>query len=653
MQVNIRDIINRLEQRKDRNVRYLQKRAPLLLEVLKKPSKINCGIFIDQHTGRIDIQIDGKRMYGGDPYKISMNLIEEFERSGFKFYVRPKVDTTYKDIMMDMRHWHEYLTKAGEDPKVDFVKKPIQRGDRFGSFLCLGIGLGYHIVEICSRYDIKQLIIVERDPEIFKASLFTIDWQFIEKYMRDNRSFNVFINDDPEETSKEVIYYCQSVLNPSLSFDMPVFVLFSDEYYNAFFEKFKERFDQIFSGWGFFQDEIWSLEHTLENITREIPVYYGDRTVSENAKAFVIGAGPSLDNCLDFIDKNKENAVVFSCGSSIGTLYRAGIKPDFHVEIERTKTTYDALVLSTSPEYLSSIPAIYNNPMYPDVSTLFKEKYMFLKGNDTGVYFFPPDIPRLVYTHPTVVNCGISFAINAGFKEIYLFGADMGYRDPSKHHAKGNVALDKNTSFFKEKEDTDYEVEGNFGGKVYSNFILNWARTWIEDLIKITKDVKVFNLSDGAKIKGTIPAKMEEIKLKPIQKSIEIETIKKSFRKDYLNDKKFIRDRLLQLEKETVNYRKYALSQLNGKIKNTSQLMDVLHNIYVWIHLNKLSEGIIHVLLRGGFLSYEHLAIFLCYQKEIRGINFVSETIASLKSYVEESTSMLLNCIENYKKKFL
>lgn len=650
MSVNVQQIIKNLEARKNRNVQYLQKKAPQILEVAKRQSNLECGIYIDPSSGKIDLQIEGKRIYNGDPQKITMAQIEDFERYGFKFYFIPDINTQYKDIMMDMRHWDEFLNKAREMPNVDYIKKPIQKGDKLGILICLGIGLGYHLEIISKRYDIKHLIIVEQYPEILKASLYTIDWQsIIETYSKNNKTLFIFIKENPEELAKEVANYIQFALNTAICFILPVYKPMENPFYKDFLDEFNKRVSQIFSGWGFFQDEFWSLEQTLENIKKEIPLFMEFKKVSSEATAFIIGAGPSLENSFDFLKKNIDKAVVFSCGSSIGTLYREGLKPDFHVEIERTDTTYDALVLGADKEYLKSIPAIFNNPIYPEVSTLFNEKGMFLKENDAGAYLFPAKYPKLKYTNPTVVNGGLSLALHLGFKKIYLFGTDMGYKDPKKHHAKGNVSLDKNTIFFKEVEDNTMQIEGNFGGKVYTNFILNWARTWIEDALKIFPDVKVYNTSDGAKIKGTLPIREKEINLSNFNKAKEIEGIKSNFSKDFLKDLDIIKNRLSILEKEIKAFKDYTFTMLNSKMNKTEQFMDNLHNIYSWIHLSKVNDGMLHLLFRGGFLHLEHLLLFLCYQKELRGINLLPQAIETLKNYTLEAVSMILNCIEKFK----
>ena len=48
----------------------------------------------------------------------------------------------------------------------------------------LGVGLGYQIAKILSEHHITNLYIFEPEPDIFYASLHTIDWGNILKKMR-------------------------------------------------------------------------------------------------------------------------------------------------------------------------------------------------------------------------------------------------------------------------------------------------------------------------------------------------------------------------------------------------------------------------------------------------------------------------------------
>ena len=61
------------------------------------------------------------------------------------------------------------------------------------------------------------------------------------------------------------------------------------------------------------------------------------KTYSQNMPAIIVGNGPSLDKEIDFLRKNQDNFVIFCSGSALKPLYKAGITPDFQVEIERSR----------------------------------------------------------------------------------------------------------------------------------------------------------------------------------------------------------------------------------------------------------------------------------------------------------------------------
>jgi len=67
----------------------------------------------------------------------------------------------------------------------------------------------------------------------------------------------------------------------------------------------------------------------------------------------------------------------------LSALYRKGIVPDIHVEIERTKLTYDYL-LEIDRAYLKNITVVGYNNLYPGVLGLGKKNLMVLKANDAG-----------------------------------------------------------------------------------------------------------------------------------------------------------------------------------------------------------------------------------------------------------------------------
>ncbi len=253
-----------------------------------------------------------------------------------------------------------------------------------------------------------------------------------------------------------------------------------------------------------------------------------------DAVAFVLGAGPSLDYAFEKIREYQDRAVIFSCGSTIGALAREGIVPDFHVEIERTKYTYDTLA-EVDRSFLKRTVLIANNPLWTDCFKLFKKGYMFLKLNDTGAILLEPTgAPIIWHTGPTVTAAGVALAAEFGFKEIYLFGVDLGSKDPKKHHSEKSNYYDPDSMLSKIKVDLDIPLPGNFGGQVYANRWFMQTKYAIEMTIK-KKGVKVYNTSDGVKIEGAVPLPIEFFRLESSTNKLEaIKAIESCFDTRYV-----------------------------------------------------------------------------------------------------------------------
>jgi hypothetical protein len=119
----------------------------------------------------------------------------------------------------------------------------------------------------------------------------------------------------------------------------------------------------------------------------------------------------------------------------------------------------------------------------------------------------------------------LRMALLGAFREVYLFGVDLGTRDPSAHHSK--EAIYNRNADWQPAEDNPViamtiELPGNFGGKSYTNQILHWARMMMGQTIATFSTAKIFNCSDGASIPGTFPKLAQTIRVpdKPARKVI-------------------------------------------------------------------------------------------------------------------------------------
>ena len=102
---------------------------------------------------------------------------------------------------------------------------------------------------------------------------------------------------------------------------------------------------------------------------------------------------------------------------------------------------------------------------------------------------------------PTVANAGLSAAIRLGFREIYLFGVDMGSREHGRYHAEGSVF---STGLLPENRRAHQRFAGNFGGEAWGEAVLNWSRLYPEAVLRMFS-ATVYNCSDGVRIEARSP----------------------------------------------------------------------------------------------------------------------------------------------------
>ncbi|MNS83314.1 hypothetical protein D3C72_1170980 [compost metagenome] len=291
-------------------------------------------------------------------------------------------------------------------------------------------------------------------------------------------------------------------------------------------EKVQQEYYLLVMGWGFFDDNLIALSHTINNIERAVPFLKQDQRVApeyHRTPVFIIANGPSLDESIAVIRENKDKAILISCGSAISALHKVGIKPDIHVETERTKIVYDFLVNLNDPEYLRDVLFLSTDVIHPDCATLFNQSALVFKLSEPGVVLYRNYFPgwqacaALGGVNPLVGNIGVSAPTHLGFKNLYLFGLDNGYKHKGHHHSKLS-------SYYNNEEnagalgdlmygDSQWRREGNFDGTVISNAMFDTSRRVIEQVLAANEDVRCFNCSDGAKIEHARALPSAEISL--------------------------------------------------------------------------------------------------------------------------------------------
>jgi hypothetical protein len=424
-------------------------------------------------------------------------------------YFYSRLDKVFPDL------FRRHFTKHYPD-QTGLYRYPVF-GDakRIPLLIVVGSGIGYPISRLALDYQVRHLILMETDIDAFRLSMFFHDYVELSRVaMTRGTDLTFIIEPDIEQLSFALMNALLRNLPPFFVHGAALFpAMNKGETLEAIERMITDTLWQMFYGMGFFDDEIISIRHSFINLRRRLPIYQKHDVVAGAAMAFVIGAGPSLDGLLPLLQKHRERAVIISCGTALAALHQAGIRPDLHIEMERTAVTYEVLVHALPREFLKQIDLVTTQVMEPRVLDLFRSARIAIKEADTMgnllVEYGYIQRPGLA-TQPTVTNMGLSLALTLGFRQVVLFGVDVGYKDVARHHARETVYHAKQPSadhlrrLLSNVATQNLTVPGNFGGEVMTNFVFDTARRHLAQWIRGYPQAKVYNPNDGALIDGAI-----------------------------------------------------------------------------------------------------------------------------------------------------
>ena len=396
------------------------------------------------------------------------------------------------------------------------------------SCVIFGIGLGYHLMPLLEATTAAYLSVFEPNEDYFFASLFCFDWaEYLDKIDQSGAFLYLGIGDSENEIYQQLYQRAQDIGAFSISNSF-FYLHYKSPAVQRLINEIKNNFHQFFMGWGFFDDALMSMAHSIGVIEKSPRILKHKpplKRVVKDFPIFIVANGPSLDNDIEKIRQLREQVIIVSCNSATTALLAQGITPDFHIALERTKATADFLSAHISKADRQKINLLVLNVMYPETLDLFKWSGIALKGHESGTVLYQmaqiragaPITPTIGYSNPLVGNTGLSFFTNLGFENIYLFGVDSGYLDQEHHHSKSSYYYSKSGKAIYEplKMGKEFRVAGNFGCDVITDPFLYTGKQQMERLLESFKSSQLscFNCSDGAKIEGAIPLRSDDILL--------------------------------------------------------------------------------------------------------------------------------------------
>ena len=223
--------------------------------------------------------------------------------------------------------------------------------------------------------------------------------------------------------------------------------------------------------------------------------------------AIIVGAGPSLDKNIDYLEQAKGKALIFTVDAAMNKLIGKDIVPDVVSSIERIE-------LSTKFYEKGEIPddVIYVGPNVILGSILDKFKRIIFTGR-TGDALFSKFNENLGFSNLSVgLNVShvlISFARFLGCYPVIFAGLDLAYTG-GKTHTEG-------FSNFFDKEVMDLYrqnivfVKGINGELLETSENFMYTKSWIESLIARDREGLFINSTEGgANINGAFNLKLTD-----------------------------------------------------------------------------------------------------------------------------------------------
>ena len=232
--------------------------------------------------------------------------------------------------------------------------------------------------------------------------------------------------------------------------------------------------------------------------------------------AIVIGAGPSLDEHIEWIQAQTPRPVIICAYKALKSLIGRGVTPDFVVMLDPNQKLrhLDGVDLSGVAAFMAEVSVC------PEVLARIDRPLLpYSAGDGTSMLFgiFGNKTPPVIPTGGSVLHVELQLAKLLGCTQVTLIGADFGF--PSDRlYADGSgtgdvlVLSDDRRSFVRKPLDGEARMGvlvksvANDGSPMDSSLELDAYRLWVEQFIRDWQKetpVEIYNLAKkGARIDG-------------------------------------------------------------------------------------------------------------------------------------------------------
>jgi len=242
--------------------------------------------------------------------------------------------------------------------------------------------------------------------------------------------------------------------------------------------------DNFFNNWNHYNEGL-HVDHFKDR--------YSGKT------AIIVGAGPSLDECIEELKKVQGKALILAVDAALESLLEHGIVPDMVSTLERLEVT---LKFYKNIQKRDDIVFGCPNLISGKVLDKFSKKIFTGRRGDSFFVALGEKLERSnLEVGMNVAHVPTSVALFMGCSRIVFVGLDLAYTGGKTHFSGVTKIIDESTKRI--YTENTCKVEGQ-NGEILDTFeYFLYSKVWLEKMIPNTK-TEFFNASiGGAKIIGT------------------------------------------------------------------------------------------------------------------------------------------------------
>lgn len=505
---SVQSIQDSIQDRYNQNIEFFRKSIPGLISAIESTQE-NLSLKFDPHSKQLFKEVDGESFYPTPPIDYAMGEVKSYyEMIESNHYAPKPSDLMVAHVIKKNPFLNTLQVYANSLRQAQGTIKP-----HYKDIVIFGCGLGHHIEMLLNKRDFNSYTIIEKNINNFKESLYCVNWGNILNELPNNKYVSFIIKsrtESHEDFERRIQYQIQESFPSSITSTLIYNHRTLDDYKNE-----KQVITDILDYGKIAYEKLAPDAHRLLNLNhnaqQDIPVINLQKTKfnHRDTPIAIIGAGPSLDMYLPLIKEKQDAIYIVSCGSSLGSLLKNGITPDFHFELEYQNLANELIKYTHDNYSFKGITFISSLEAHPKLYSYFDAAYSVIPET-TELYENIESQYILSRGGITCTNGAAALFSQISSSDILLVGLDFAHTKGS-HHAKDNITNVENLPGNLKRLEEDgktllrrgtFTIKDVYGNDVNTTPSLNSARLLMETLAE-SRNNTFINFSYGADIPHT------------------------------------------------------------------------------------------------------------------------------------------------------